>query len=289
VIALDIPYPVYAARQTYYREAFTAALAAATGRTIIEIYITNFQLSSAGTTLLYFDTILEGTDYDVAASAAHLMALFNLTHPACAASTPVGCPCVASLTEAMAANGLPAAGAFYNDQLVNSTFVAPPLGPVVAGQVGTWQFADSNEVIALDIAYSAYATNQQYNKEAFTAGLAYVLGVPQYAVFGMAPRWPAWPPGILTPASLAVNDFQQSAAGTTLIYFDVALPATSSSAIPAMFGQVAGLFAACNGAGVSPVGCAAGPSSALTAAMQRFGLPISDAYYNNQLPAVVPE
>jgi len=71
--------------------------------------------------------------------------------------------------------------------------------------VGTWQFADSNEVIALDIPYSTYgafhsgrgtashvsssraavsATNQQYYKEAFTAGVAAALDVAQVAIYG---------------------------------------------------------------------------------------------------------
>lgn len=81
-----------------------------------------------------------------------------------------------------------------------------------------------------------------------------------------------------------MNDFQQSAAGTTLIYFDIELPATTSSAIPAMFAQVANLFTECNGAGVSPVGCPAGASSLLVTKMKEYGLPITDVYYNNQLP-----
>jgi hypothetical protein len=53
--------------------------------------------------------------------------------------------------------------------------------------VGTWQFSDSNEVIALDIVYATYATNQQYYKEAFTAGIASALGVAQDAVYGASP------------------------------------------------------------------------------------------------------
>jgi hypothetical protein len=161
----------------------------------------------------------------------------------------------------MVANGLPVGGVFFNDQTSASTYSPSPTPGVNASQVGTWRFADSNEVVALDISYGAYATNQQYYKEAFSAGIAAALGVAQDAVF--------------------VNDFQQSAAGTTLIYFDVALPATSSSAIPAMFSQVAALFQPCNGAGVSPVGCPA--AAALLSKLQQYGLPITQAYYNNQL------
>jgi len=67
-----------------------------------------------------------------------------------------------------------------------------------------------------------------------------------------------------------------------LIYFDVELPALSSSAIPAMFSQVAALFLSCNGAGVSPVGCSAQPT--LVSSLQSFGLPITTAFYNQQNP-----
>jgi len=49
-----------------------------------------------------------------------------------------------------------------------------------------------------------------------------------------------------------------------------------------MFSQVANLFTACNGAGVSPVGCPAGSSSLLVTKLQSFGLPITNAYYNQQ-------
>ena len=168
--------------------------------------------------------------------------------------------------------------------LISLADAPPSTTPVIASEVGTWQFADSNEVIALDIPYSTYgaflvpgrfrprvdvssrvavsATNQQYYKEAITAGVAAALGVAQDAIY--------------------VNDFQMSASGTTLIYFDIALPAVSSSSIPVMFSQVSSLFTACNGAGVSPVGCPAGSSSLLVTKLQSFGLPITNAYYNQQ-------
>jgi len=258
VIALDIAYSVYAANQAYYREAFTAALAAVTGRPLSSIYVTNFQRSSVGTTIVYFDTILQGTDYDVVSAAAAVQALFC---PPAGTAVVVGTPACPPLLAALAAAGLPAAGAYYNDMQVASNFNAALAEvPISAGKVGTWRFADSNEVVVLDLPYSSYAANQQYFKEAFTAGMAQALGVVEVAVF--------------------VNDFQQSPLGNVLLYFDVALPATSSSAIPVMFAQVAGLFQACNGAGASPVGCPAG--APLISALQQFGLPITQAYYNQE-------
>lgn len=222
------------------------------------MFITNFQQSSVGSTLIYFDTILQGSDYDVAAFAAGVLHMFDQNDPACAATTPVGCPAYANLTSAFLAAGLPVAGVFYNDQLGASAYMPSSATPINASQVGTWQYADSNEVIALPIKYSRYATNQQYYKEAFMAGMALALGVELDAVY--------------------VNDFQQAAAGTVLIYFDIELPATSSSAIPEMFSNVTALFTQCNGDGVSPVGCPAGTSSPLVASLRQYGLPICNAY-----------
>jgi hypothetical protein len=262
VIAVDIPYRVYAAQQAYYREAFIAAIATVREQLLYSVYVTNFQQSSQGTTLIYFDTIFLGSDYDVAAASAAVRALFDVGSADCAATAPIGCPALSELTDAFAASGLPAAAAYYNDQFAASAFV-PPSGTVSASQVGTWQFADSNEVIAIDIAYSAYATQQQYYKEAFIAAVAQTLGLGFDAVF--------------------VNDFQKSSAGTTKIYFDVVLDVTSSSvAVPAMLGSVQALFAACRGSGNAPIGCNAGPGSVLVLALQQYGLPVTDAYYNDE-------
>ena len=47
-----------------------------------------------------------------------------------------------------------------------------------------------------------------------------------------------------------------------------------------MFSQVQSLFTPCNGAGVSPVGCNAGPTSTLVTKLKQYGMPITDAYYN---------
>jgi len=116
--------------------------------------------------------------------------------------------------------------------------------------------------------------------------VAATLGVKENAIYGAL--FPFRPPFTAHSPCAAVNDFQASAAGTTLIYFDIELPATTSSAIPAMFGQVANLFEACLGAGVSPVGCPAGPTSSLVTHLQQFGLPITDAYYNQQPAAASP-
>ena len=227
---------------------------------IYGVYITNFQASSVGTTLIYFDTVLYGSDYDTVAANAAVRALFN--------GTAIGSPALPALVAAFVDNGLPVTGAYYNDQLTPSTYVEPDTTPLIdAKKVGTWLYADTGEVIALDIPYGKYASGQQYYKEAFTAALADVLGLVYETVW--------------------VNDFQQSAAGTTLIYFDVSLPATTSSAIITTFSSIQSLFTDCHPATGDRVGCPAGNTSALVLRLkQYFGddLP-TNAYYNQQ-PAV---
>ena len=74
-----------------------------------------------------------------------------------------------------------------------------------------------------------------------------------------------------------------------LVSFDVALPATSSSAISTTFGEVQGLFTDCHPA-TGKVGCPAQatPCTALPCAsllvskLIQFGLPATNAYYNQQ-------
>ena len=264
VIALDIPYGIYATNQQYYREAFVKAMASVQGYQTFSVYVTNFQTSSAGTTLIYFDTILYGTDYDTVAANAAVHSLFN--------GAGVGSPAIPALVNAFIANGLPVAGAYYNDQLAStpSAYIDPGSVAIDSVKVGTWQHADTGEVIALDIAYGVYATNQQYYKEAFIAAMSATLG--------------------LGPESVWTNDFQQSAAGTVLLYYDVSLSATSSTAISNTFMEVANLFTDCHPSTGDRIGCPAQATactslpctSTLVSKLIQFGLPVTNAYYNQQ-------
>jgi hypothetical protein len=263
VIALDLPQSYYATNQATFKLAFVTALESVLNMTANSIYVTNFQSSSAGTTLLYFDTILYGTDYDTVATNAKVRALFNGTAP--------GSPALPKLVAAFQANGLPVTNAYYNDQLVPTTWGQPPSTGAITAKVGTWVMGDTGEVIALSIAYSAYATNQQYYKEAFAAALADALGVANNTVW--------------------VNDFQQSAAGTVLVYVDISLPGnpsdSSSAAIGITFAKVEHLFTECNGLGQARIGCPAGSPNAagvpkLVASLHKYGLDLPNAYYNQQ-------
>ena len=90
--------------------------------------------------------------------------------------------------------------------------------------------------------------------------------------------WPGLPaPPFATPVP-HLSEFSTS--GATKIYFDIELPAaTSSVAVPAEFAEVASLFTPCHGPGNAPIGCAALPS--LVLALQQYGLPVTAAYYND--------
>jgi hypothetical protein len=92
-------------------------------------------------------------------------------------------------------------------------------------------------------------------------------------------------PSLTQPRSLPPRSFQTSSTGTTLVFVNIALPQpkTSSSDVTASFASVEALFSDCQGTG-NKVGCAADPAKGLVVALQQFGLPISNAYYNDQLP-----
>ena len=179
------------------------------------------------------------------------------------ATTVPGSPACAPLLAALQNNGLPLTAAYYGNQTTTSASQPPAAGsspPVVnSSRAGTWRYYDSNEVLVLDIPFAEYAAHQQAYEVAFSAGLAMLFALPSDAVF--------------------VNSFAQSPQGGTVLYVDISLPATTSSAVPAMNANVTSLFPPCAGAaaGAPHTGC---PSLTLLGALHQFGLPVSNVYYN---------
>ena len=221
-----------------------------------------------GTTLIFFDTTLMGTDYDVVAALARVKSLFcppgGNGGPPGYANVAVGSAACPLLISALNACGLPVPAAYYNEQYNVSAWSGALLATSVnASRVGSWNRVDASEVIALNLAFSAYATNQQFYKEAFAAGLAAALNITTNAVL--------------------VNDFQVSNTGGTLIYFDRVLYGSDYD-VAAAFSLVQALFAQpCN------IGSAA--TAATLAGFHRYGLPITAAYYNQDMsgiPAIYP-
>jgi len=296
--AQDIPYNLYSTHEPFYKEAFTLALARALKAPLVRrdvlldqllsplsltrfnsIDVTNYQNSTAGTVLITFDFIFADYDGGREASAA-VKALFCAEGGGDVVLGSPSCPSTESkksIFEEMRAVGLPVQGVYYNDQTTPAAIPlpSPPFNTYGNGKfsyynsslLATWAQEDPSEVIALDIPYSHYADNQQYYKEAFSAGFALALGLRVENVF--------------------VAEFHMSASGTTLVFVNIILDhdsmtSTDNTPLYDSFANVKSLFLDCGSA--ERFGCPAKPASRLVEYLQSFGLPISMAYYNDQLP-----
>lgn len=251
-MALDIPFLLFTAHADAYVDSFTGALARTLGVQVATLAVTEYQASSVGTTLIYFDTILTGTDDSSSAvTLAFSAQVRSLFQPG---STSVGVPALPALLSELLATGLPMSNAFLQDQLV------PTSGVTSAGGAGmaSWSKSDSNEVLALDIPFASFLPSQAFYSAAFIAALSSLLSVPAETIH--------------------VNLFQASTAGTTLIFFSRLLdgaPSTSSDVVLSAFAEITAFF------GPTPaVGAPALP--AVVEAMQAFGLPLSALYYQDQ-------
>lgn len=121
VIALDIAFATYATYQQYFKLAFAAAVSDALGLSQYTVSVTDFQSSLAGTVLLYFDILLQGTDDDTRSNLQEVYGLFNSTSDLCrfeGSVFGVGCPSLPLLTSSLQKFGLPVAapGAYFNQQ-----------------------------------------------------------------------------------------------------------------------------------------------------------------------------
>jgi hypothetical protein len=236
VIALDIPFAVYQERRVFYRKAIVSALAGVLSVPRSTLTVTSTQETNAGTTLVYFDCLLQfGSDYTPAESYRAVQEMFCDT-PAVAPGSPA-CP---PLVRALKANGLPAAGAYYNDQLQASQWNESLM--VDADVVGAGRGYDEGETISIDVPFEDFAVNQQAYSAAF-----------KDAVSSQAGRL-VW-----------VTDFQRTTKGNTIVIFDVTSPIVDA-------GVVGGLF-------VPPNTVGAPASPALLDALQATGLPVTGAYY----------
>ena len=107
-------------------------------------------------------------------------------------------PAAASLSYALASlwSGLPAV------QSALATLTG-------AAAVGAWDKTDQGEAIALDIPFGVFAARQAFFSAAFVGAVAYCLNASQDTV--------------------TVSSFQQTAAGTAAVFFNVLLDGTDSS------------------------------------------------------------
>jgi hypothetical protein len=264
VVTLDIPFASFSAHADAYVDAAASALAAVLAVQPAAVTVSEFQPSSVGTTVLYFDVIAAGSDSSSSAVtpalAAAVRSLFAPGLPA------TGAPALPALLGALREAGLPLRNAYYQDQLVPSPAADSPAPPAPAGSMAGWPFQEGGEVLALDIPFGDFTSRQKYYTAAFVTALASLLGAPA--------------------AALHVHLIQQSSVGTTRLYFSRLLPdggpgSVSSEVISAASIQLHALFAP--GPGSPAVGAAALPH--VVDAMRATGLPVRGVYQQDQLPA----
>lgn len=172
VIAIDIEYAAYALREQFYNQAFADGITEVLGEKVYDIFVSIFVPSSANTTLVYFDTVLAGTDYDVPLHVQAVKALFDTNNSGCASTAPVGCPAYARLTAACVAHGLPATALYYQDQFPPTAVHTPGNNvPVNSSKVGTWKVVDNNEVMAIGIPFDQFAVRFQFYRGVSTRRL----------------------------------------------------------------------------------------------------------------------
>jgi DNA-binding beta-propeller fold protein YncE len=114
VIVLDIPFNVFAVRQQFYSQGFCAALASCLNVSVPSVYVNNFQQSAAGTTSVYFTTLMYGTDSSSSAVVTHEFASVQSLF----LSPTTGAAARPQLIAALQSFGVPATAAYYNFQNV---------------------------------------------------------------------------------------------------------------------------------------------------------------------------
>jgi hypothetical protein len=254
-IAVDIPKGAFAISEGWYSQAFVQAVTELLGRDVYDVSVTSFQPSSVGTTVLFFNIVLFGFDYNPIADTFNaVQALFNCS------GVPVvpGAPACPQLVALMQLYGLPVTAAFYNDQLV-ATGSTAPLQASNSFAVGTFTKADNGEAIALDVPYNVFAVGEAFYSAAFMAATAQALNI--------------------SAVDIAVLAFSASSSGTTVIFFGTVMYGTDSSSsavISNRYVAIQGLFTS------SAIGAPATPAYA--AALQEFGITAA-AFYNDQLAA----
>jgi len=168
-IALDLPYNNYASNQQYYQRAFTAGLCNMLDAPLYALTVNDFQKSSNGNgTIVYFDVLLPTQELVVNVTYA----LIDLFPGASPLSTNV--PSVPQLVSAFHQNGLPAAAAYYNDQMTAPTLVLP----TVTDGIGTWPsffYLVQQYVYLVNVSSDEYFQSIEFYNSAFLSSIAIAL------------------------------------------------------------------------------------------------------------------
>lgn len=246
-VALDIPIDFFRAHLDAYVMAFTAATAAALGIDNSLIIVSDITPSQSRTVVVEFATLNPVST----SSDAGFVSLFC---PALGTQIEVYTPVCGSYLAGLVGAGLPLQAAYYGDQIAATTFDPAQVVGASLSEIGTWQFEDWHEVLALDLPYTvASGPRQKAFIAAFRSGISSAMNVSLQQVM--------------------VNAVVASSAQTTLIYFGIM--EYDLAGVQRSFASVKSLF------DCPPGGQCAGQAM-LLATFQSFGLPVSAVSYQQQ-------
>lgn len=115
-VALDIPFAEYAANALSYGNAFVAGMSANLGVLTETLVVTDFQISSAGTTIIFFRTLISATSSSEDVLSSDAIPVANLAFQALFSSTAVGAVGNPGIVTMLQEYGLPATAVYLNDQ-----------------------------------------------------------------------------------------------------------------------------------------------------------------------------
>jgi len=269
-----------------YAAAFRTVIEALLG---CEAVVTDFQ-SDGGRTVLYAD-LISALPLDVFNSS--YLALYC---PVGGASLSTGAPACLAFTQAFQEAGIPVAGVYYQRNNATGTVTTQQAGAANASKLGTYQAIDTGEVVCVDISFEDFAFYYDQYAVAFQLGIELALN--------------------LTRGSAVVSDTRPSLADTTCVYYDSILPFTLTGASDYSVVQDAynlvRLFTSCTSYGAEHAACCSDPGACantnivacvfgcparvsappplkpLVASLQLFGLPVQNAYYNQEFSQPPP-
>ena len=264
-IVLDVPFMSYGEENVYahsfaanfdsYTLALRLGIAAALGGAQANI-VDFFEMPNAGTRVVLNLMTANSSARD------QFNSLF------CATRLRPGAPACPRFLAQLRAEGLPVAGAYYQNFTGPSQWTPALVQAKSAARVATFDAEDVGEVVCFDLPIANFSARRDFHVRAAELGFETALGLPP----GRARiSWYAAPAG--------------SAAGTCVwVNFVVYTSGVSSDYVVRDTAQsVMSLFSACEPS--APPGCAAdpipiAPLRPLVGALQSFGLSITQAYYN---------
>jgi hypothetical protein len=263
-IAVDVPFNEFTRHNLYYETAFTMGLSEVLFIDEYDVYVNDLQPSSIGTTIILFDLALppaadSSTESAGAASTRRVRDLF--------APPTIGSPAAKPMfVSRLRAYGMPVTQANYGDQLAPSDNATAD-----HAVVQYWTTVDEGEAVALDIPFDVFQQHAVPYMAAFARGAATAFKCARCVVD---------------------VETMPSALGNTVVFFKLMVHGNTNMSVAEMDAMVqathagvASLFHPDFATGEVEFGSPAFPQ--LLDALLQQGLPITGAWYEDQLPAYV--